>query len=169
MKLTTKSRYAVMAMADLAAQDADQGPVLLARLAANQGLSIAYLEQLFAKMARAGLVAGQRGPRGGYRLAKPLEQICIADIVFAVDEPTKATRCQLDSTRGCLPGGERCLTHDLWAAMTNQIDQFLAAITLADVVNRRVPQVVQAMRHHGVEGAVTNRAAAPIGMEGARA
>jgi len=160
MKLTTKSRYAVMAMAELAKQDRPAAadavstnagsagaptPVLLATLANRQSLSTAYLEQLFAKLVRAGLVTGQRGPRGGYRLAKPSDAITIADIVHAVDEDTKATRCP-SPTQGCLPGGERCLTHDLWAELSNHIDWFLSSMTLADVVGRQVQPIVAAIR-----------------------
>jgi Rrf2 family iron-sulfur cluster assembly transcriptional regulator len=149
MKLTTKSRYAVMAMVDLASQASaagpDADPVLLATLASNQDLSIAYLEQLFAKLAKAGLVIGQRGPRGGYRLTKNPDAITVADIVGAVSEETRATRCAHINKggahiekQGCLPGGRLCLTHDLWAGLTDHIADFLGNITLQDVLDRKI-------------------------------
>jgi Rrf2 family iron-sulfur cluster assembly transcriptional regulator len=142
MKLTTKSRYAVMAMVDLASQASaagpDADPVLLATLASNQDLSIAYLEQLFAKLAKAGLVIGQRGPRGGYRLTKNPDAITVADIVGAVSEETRATRCAHIEKQGCLPGGRLCLTHDLWAGLTDHIADFLGNITLQDVLDRKI-------------------------------
>ena len=143
MKLSTKGRYAVMAMADLAQRQmsgCECGPVCLAEIAERQQLSLAYLEQLFAKLRKAGLVASARGPGGGYRLAQAAEGICVASIVAAVDEPIKATRCEAGSG-GCLQGsagGEACLTHDLWAELGTQIDFFLRGISLADIVSGRV-------------------------------
>ena len=146
MQLSTRGRYAVMAMADLASRQSDGcdcGPVCLAEIAARQQLSLSYLEQLFAKLRRAGLVGSARGPGGGYRLAHPAENIPIAAIVTAVDEPIKATRCEQGSG-GCLAGlvpgdgGERCQTHDLWFELGRQIELFLAGVTLADVVGRRI-------------------------------
>lgn len=140
MKLSTKGRYAVMAMADLAvnggAQE-DAGPVSLADIARRQMISLEYLEQLFAKLRRAGLIDSVRGPGGGYRLARPVNDIWIADIVLAVDEPLTVTRCQDgDAVDGCV-GGDKCLTHELWAALGRQIVGFLSAITLGDVIARR--------------------------------
>ena len=146
MQLSTKGRYAVMAMVDLATQqnlDLDCGPICLADIAQRQQLSLSYLEQLFGKLRRAGLVCSARGPGGGYRLARPAAEIAIADIVGAVDEPIHATRCALDSG-GCLAapgssgGGEKCQTHDLWFELGRQIALFLEALTLADVVHGRV-------------------------------
>lgn len=146
MQLSTRGRYAVMAMADLATQQTigcECGPVCLAEIAGRQQLSLAYLEQLFAKLRRAGLVASARGPGGGYRLARPSNTISIADIVDAVQEPLHATRCETGSG-GCMAGpgpgtpGERCQTHDLWSELSRQIALFLRAITLADVVAQRV-------------------------------
>jgi len=148
MRLSTRSRYAVMAMAELAARQhrpdvapatlrsAPDGPVCLAEIASAQHLSLAYLEQLFGRLRRAGLVASARGPGGGYRLARPADAIAIADIVDAVEEPISATRCD-DGGPGCL-AGRRCLTHDLWAELGTQIRLFLAGVTLADVVRREV-------------------------------
>ncbi len=136
MKLSTKGRYAVMAMADIAMR-AEQQPVALADISARQDISQDYLEQLFAKLKRAGLVDSVRGPGGGYRLTAGVDEIWIADIISAVDEPLQVTRCQDgDAVNGCV-GGDKCITHELWAALGRQIYGFLAAITLADVVERR--------------------------------
>jgi len=143
VRLSTRGRYAVMAMVELAARqqgcatDPRSGrPVSLAELAQAQLLSLAYLEQLFGHLRRAGLVASARGPGGGYRLARPATEIAVAAIVDAVDEPIRATRCE-EGSPGCL-GGERCLTHDLWSELGEQIRLFLAHVTLADVVAGRV-------------------------------
>jgi Rrf2 family iron-sulfur cluster assembly transcriptional regulator len=132
-----------MAMVELAARQQRKGPnppggrpVSLAELAQAQLLSLAYLEQLFGHLRRAGLVASARGPGGGYRLARPATEIAVADIVDAVDEPIRATRCE-EGSPGCL-GGERCLTHDLWSELGEQIRLFLAHVTLADVVEGRI-------------------------------
>ncbi|MGZ8364063.1 MAG: Rrf2 family transcriptional regulator, partial [Caulobacteraceae bacterium] len=111
MRLSTKGRYAVMAMADLAQQGGDRA-VTLADIAARQNISLSYLEQLFSRLRRKGLVQSARGPGGGYRLARPAADTPVADIVTAVDEPLKVTRCS--PGRGCMPGGTLCLTHDLW-------------------------------------------------------
>lgn len=141
MRLSTRGRYAVMAMADLAAQTlnrTDDRPVTLAEIAARQGISLSYLEQLFAQLRRAGLVLSARGPGGGYRLAYPAAETRIADIVLAVDEPIRATRCQIGSPKGCQGGRARCLTHDLWEELGNQIHLFLASVSLEDVVTKRV-------------------------------
>jgi len=135
-----------MAMADLATRNsarAASASVSLADIAERQQLSQSYLEQLFGKLRRAGLVGSARGPGGGYRLARPAAEIAIADIVAAVDEPTKATRC--DAGRGgCLLspspgiGTGQCQTHELWVELGRQIDLFLGGLTLADVVKGRV-------------------------------
>ena len=145
MQLTTRGRYAVMAMVDLATRQTlgcECGPVCLAEIAARQRLSLAYLEQLFGKLRRAGLVASARGPNGGYRLARSSDAIAIADIVCAVDEPIRATRCE-EGSSGCLEGAApgargRCQTHDLWDELGRQILFVLEGITLADVVLGRV-------------------------------
>ena len=142
MQLTTRGRYAVMAMADLAAQGRQSDSakaVSLAEIASRQEISLAYLEQLFSRLRRAGLVTSVRGPGGGYRLANPVDQIPIADIILAVDEPMRATRCGQDrQTLGCMRGGARCLTHDLWAEMGRQMLGYLEAVTLADVLTGRL-------------------------------
>jgi len=145
MQLGTRGRYAVMAMVDLATRQTlgcECGPTCLAEIAARQRLSLSYLEQLFGKLRRAGLVASARGPGGGYRLARRSDAIAIADIVAAVDEPIRATRCE-EGTPGCLEGvgaagPGRCQTHDLWEELGRQILFFLEGVTLADVVARRV-------------------------------
>jgi Rrf2 family iron-sulfur cluster assembly transcriptional regulator len=155
VKLSTKGRYAVMAMADLASHSAnwplsDSGPKADARpdengkiqalsgIAERQEISLAYLEQLFAKLRRAGLVSGVRGPGGGFRLTKSADEMRIADIVIAVDEPLKATRCRSEGEAGCLKKSGRCLTHDLWDELGTQIELFLSSVTLADVIEKRV-------------------------------
>jgi Rrf2 family iron-sulfur cluster assembly transcriptional regulator len=139
MRLSSKGRYAVMAMADLARHQSDPGvrAVALADIAQRQDLSLAYLEQLFTHLRRQGLVVSHRGPGGGYRLARPADQTAVADIVMAVDEPLQTVRCTTEA-QGCMPGGERCLTHDLWEALGEQIQRFLAGVSLDDVVQGRL-------------------------------
>lgn len=136
MKLSTRGRYAVMALADIAHNSSGE-PVTLGEIAGRQDISLAYLEQLFAKLRRGALVESVRGPGGGYRLARSADDIRVADIIMAVDEPLKVTRCEEYSPRGCV-GGTRCLTHDLWEELGRQIHVFLAAVSLADVINKRV-------------------------------
>jgi len=136
MKLSTKGRYAVMAMVDLAKHSQGK-PVALNDIAQRQEISLSYLEQLFAKLRRGGLVVSARGPGGGYRLARGADDTRIADIILAVDEPIKATRCELGSPKGCTGHG-RCVTHDLWEELSRQIHIFLSAVTVDDVVNKRV-------------------------------
>jgi len=137
VKLTTKGRYAVMAMADLAA-NSEGRPVSLADIAERQQISLSYLEQLFGKLRKCGIVRSVRGPGGGYRLSRVAEETRIADIVLAVDEPIKATRCRPGSSKGCQSSQGRCLTHDLWEELGNQIHHYLSSVSLADVVARRV-------------------------------
>ena len=139
MRLSTKGRYAVMAMADLARQQAESAEraVALSDIAARQEISLSYLEQLFARLRRQGLVQSHRGPGGGYRLARAAGATSIAEIVLAVDEPLRATRCGA-RTPGCMMNGERCLTHDLWEETGRQIEAWLASVTLEDVVTGRV-------------------------------
>jgi len=140
MKLGARARYAVMAMADLARRSGELNgePVTLCEIAQRQELSLAYLEQLFAKLRRGGLVVAARGPGGGYRLTYPASQTRIADIIFAVEEPIKVTRCRGGSSKGCLTRSARCLTHDLWEELGRHIEVFLESVTLADVVEHRV-------------------------------
>ncbi len=138
MRLSTKGRYAVMAMVDLARQGGERA-VSLAEIADRQDISLSYLEQLFAKLRRRGLVQSARGPGGGYRLARAAGDMPISDIVLAVDEPLKVIRCA-GGAQGCLPGGARCATHDLWEALGRQIHQFLSSVSLADVAAGRLGQ-----------------------------
>lgn len=137
MKLSTKGRYAVMAMVDLAKYSQGQ-PVALADIAIRQEISLSYLEQLFAKLRKGGIVSSVRGPGGGYRLARAACDMRIADIVSAVDEPIKATRCKPGSPVGCTSNRGRCLTHDLWEELGNQIYLFLNSVSLDDVCEKRV-------------------------------
>ena len=137
MKLGTRGRYAVMAMVDLARQ-AGGNPVSLADIAERQEISLSYLEQLFAKLRRSGLVASVRGPGGGYLLAHDRDQIRISDIIVAVDESLHAVRCTPGEAIGCRGDRSRCLTHDLWEELGNQIHLYLSSVSLADVCERRV-------------------------------
>ncbi len=137
MKLSTRGRYAVMAMADLARIENGK-PVTLADIATRQEISLSYLEQLFAQLRRGGLVSSMRGPGGGYRLARSASETRISDIIMAVDEPIKVTQCDPLSPTGCRSGGGRCITHDLWDELGRQINLFLSSVSLDDVINRRV-------------------------------
>ncbi|MEE2803109.1 MAG: Rrf2 family transcriptional regulator [Pseudomonadota bacterium] len=135
MKLTTKGRYAVTAMLDLAIHQSRR-PVTLQDIATNQEISLSYLEQLFARLRRAGLVKGTRGPGGGYRLSKDMDKISVAAIITAVDEKVDVTRC--GGKTDCQEG-ERCLTHELWTALSDKIYEFLDDISLGALV--RQPEV----------------------------
>jgi Rrf2 family iron-sulfur cluster assembly transcriptional regulator len=135
MKLSTRGRYAVMAVADLA-QATGENPVTLSDIASRQSISLSYLEQLFAKLRRADIVTSVRGPGGGYKLARLPSETRISDIMAAVDEPLKTTRCS--DAKGCLPGGARCITHDLWDELSRHIYLFLSSVTLEDVLQRKV-------------------------------
>ena len=137
MKLSTKGRYAVMAMVDLARHSGGK-PVALGEIATRQEISLSYLEQLFGRLRRGGLVKSVRGPGGGYLLARQMDDTRVSDIILAVDEPIKATRCKTGSSIGCQSDRSRCLTHDLWAELGNQIHLFLSGVSLLDVVEKRV-------------------------------
>lgn len=137
MRLSTKGRYAVMAMADMAERN-DGKPMTLAEIAKKQDISLSYLEQLFAMLRRGGLVKSVRGPGGGYIFARPIADIRISDVIAAVDERITAVRCEPGDSKGCMPCGGRCITHDLWEELSNHIHLFLSSVTLADVVNRQV-------------------------------
>ena len=137
MKLSTKGRYAVMAMVDLAANSGGK-PVSLAEIAERQEISLSYLEQLFGKLRRGELVKSVRGPGGGYLLSRSPGETRVSDIVIAVDEPLRATRCEVGSSVGCLSNSGRCLTHDLWEELGNQIHMFLSSVSLEDVIAKRV-------------------------------
>ena len=137
MRLSTKGRYAVMAMVDLAKHS--QGhPISLAEIAERQEISLSYLEQLFAKLRTASLVKSVRGPGGGYLLGHGADETRISDIILAVDEPIRAVRCAPGAPIGCRGSQTRCLTHDLWEELGNQIHLYLSSVTLADVVEQRV-------------------------------
>ena len=132
MELNTKARYAVMAMADLA-KHSGEGAVPLSAIAERQNLSLAYLEQIFLVLRRAGLVGSARGRSGGYLLSRPADEIAIAEIMKATSEETRMTRC-LDGNTGCL-GDQRCLTHGLWHALGGHISAFLSSVTLQEVLD----------------------------------
>ena len=140
MRLTTKGRYAVTAMIDLALHQG-QRPVTLQDIAVNQEISLSYLEQLFARLRQGGLVRGTRGPGGGYRLAQDASEVSIAGIITAVDEKADLTRC---GGKSDCQQGEECLTHELWAELSEKIYQFLDNISLADLIQRpRVREVAE--------------------------
>ena len=132
MKLTTKGRYAVTAMLDLALHG-DQGPVSLAEMSARQEISLSSLEQLFSRLRRQKLVVSIRGPGGGYRLSRPAADLYIAEVVDAVSESLDTTRC---GNKGDCQNGEKCLTHHLWSDLSDQIHQFLSEISLGDLMRK---------------------------------
>jgi Rrf2 family iron-sulfur cluster assembly transcriptional regulator len=132
MRLTTKGRYAVTAMLDLALHSS-QGPVNLAEISLRQKISLPYLEQLFSKLRRASLVASVRGPGGGYELNRVQEALFVSEIIDAVDESLDTTKCK---GRGDCKGGVTCLTHYLWTDLSKEIHGFLSGISLADLVTK---------------------------------
>jgi Rrf2 family iron-sulfur cluster assembly transcriptional regulator len=148
MKLTTKGRYAVTAMLDLALHQAE-GPITLADISERQGISVSYLEQLFARLRKKGLVESTRGPGGGYRLSRDGGQIAVADVISAVDEKVDATRC--GGKVNCQQE-QQCLTHDLWMDLSHQIQAFLSSITLSDLVARRGVKEVSRRQDHLFRG-----------------
>lgn len=133
MRLTTKGRYAVTAMLDLALHY-DQGPITLADISQRQGISLSYLEQLFSRLRKNGLVDSARGPGGGYRLSRRASEICVADVITAVDEKVDAMRC---AGKGNCHENGKCLTHELWCNLSNQIYDFLKGIDLAQLVQHQ--------------------------------
>ncbi len=138
MKLTSKGRYAVTAMLDVALHS-ESGPVSLADISERQEISLSYLEQLFARLRKNGLVTSVRGPGGGYVLSRSMDQIAISSIVKAVDETVHATKCH--GQDGC-QGGVRCLTHTLWNDLSERIEDFLTSITLSELVNNNEVKAV---------------------------
>ncbi|MCL1048328.1 Fe-S cluster assembly transcriptional regulator IscR [Shewanella abyssi] len=138
MKLTSKGRYAVTAMLDVAMHSTD-GPVPLADISERQGISLSYLEQLFAKLRKNGLVSSVRGPGGGYRLGTDASEISVGMVVRAVDESVDATRCQ---GKGNCQSGTQCLTHSLWGDLSSQISDFLNGISLAGLMQKRDVQFI---------------------------
>lgn len=155
MKLTTRGRYAVTAIVDLALHEGG-GPVSLADVAARQEISLAYLEQLFARLRRSGLVSSTRGPGGGYRLAHPASEMVVADIIDAVDESVEYTRC--GGERNCQQG-RPCLTHELWAGLGDHVRAYLGAVTVASLIAEPSVQVVAA-RQRGEDAPLRHVAAA---------
>ena len=133
MELNTRGRYAVMAMADLARQGGDAA-VPLSQISERQRITVAYLEQLFQQLRRAGLVESARGRAGGYRLSRPARDITVAEVMAAVEEGVRMTRCMGLVGEACL-AGERCLTHNLWEALGEEISAFLSRVSIEDVVN----------------------------------
>jgi Rrf2 family iron-sulfur cluster assembly transcriptional regulator len=140
MRLTTKGRYAVTAMLDLALHYKD-GPITLADISQRQGISLSYLEQLFSRLRKQELVDSTRGPGGGYRLSRDSYEIAVADVITAVDEKVETTRC--GGLSNC-QDDEQCLTHDLWTELSTQIHDFLMGISLGNLVERQGVQKVAA-------------------------
>ena len=137
MKLSTRGRYAVLALIDLGVHGKET-PVALIDIAARQDLSHQYLEQLFSKLRRAMIVQSTRGQNGGYLLTRPTKDVTIAEIIDAVDEPIKATGCDATSEKGCRGQSSKCLAHDLWRGMDILVSRYLASITLEDVIEKRI-------------------------------
>jgi Rrf2 family iron-sulfur cluster assembly transcriptional regulator len=143
MRLTTKGRFAVTAMVDLAMRQT-RGPVTLAAISERQHISLSYLEQLFGKLRRRKLVSSVRGPGGGYRLAQPMQGISVADIVIAVDEPLDATQC--GGKENCADD-KRCMTHELWATLNRKMHEYLSSVSLADLVAQQAEKPQVAVLH----------------------
>lgn len=138
MRLTTKGRYAVTAMLDLAFHS-QKRPVTLTDIATRQTISLSYLEQLFARLRRAGMVSGVRGPGGGYKLSRSASEINIADIITAVDEQIDSTKC---GGKGNCQNNQPCLTHELWMGLSDQIREYLKGISLGELLERNEIQIV---------------------------
>jgi Rrf2 family transcriptional regulator, iron-sulfur cluster assembly transcription factor len=141
VELNTKGRYAVMAMVDIAKYAEQDATVPLSMVAERQGISLAYLEQLFVKLRRFGLVESARGRSGGYRLGRDPASITVAEVLRAVDEDVQMTRCGMAGEGPCV-GGQRCLTHDLWDALGDHIEQFLSRTTLQNVIDGTIGRSV---------------------------
>ena len=137
MKLTSKGRYAVMAMADLAKNNANK-PTSLTEISLRQGISISYLEQLFLKLRKNNLVQSARGPSGGYVLSRPPEEIKLLSIISAVDEKIKTVKCRKESKKGCNGKSIKCITHNLWDDLETHINKFFEDNTLNDILFREV-------------------------------
>lgn len=151
MRLTTKGRYAVTAMLDLAFHS-QKKPVTLTDIATRQTISLSYLEQLFARLRRAGMVTGVRGPGGGYKLSRDAKDINVAEVIEAVDEPLDSTKC---GGEGNCQNNQACLTHDLWMGLSDQIRNYLRGISLGDLLARSSVQEVAKRQdgstHHVIE------------------
>ena len=154
MKLTTKGRYAVTAMLDLALHYGE-GPITLADIAQRQGISLSYLEQLFSRLRKRSLVASVRGPGGGYSLGKEAKEIFVGEVISAVDENMDTTRCH--GAHNC-QNNERCLTHDLWSDLSNQIYSYLNNISLQDLMDRKaVREVAERQEVDDLDSAMLDR------------
>lgn len=151
MRLTSKGRYAVTAMLDVALHSQD-GPVPLADISERQGISLSYLEQLFSRLRKNGLVSSVRGPGGGYLLGRSPAEIAVGSVISAVDESVDATRCM---GRGGCQSGTRCLTHTLWHSLSERISSFLNGITLAELVKNQEILDVADRQNNDTQGSVT--------------
>ena len=156
MKLTTKGRYAVTAMLDLATHY-KEGPITLADISKRQGISLSYLEQLFSRLRRRGLVSSVRGPGGGYRLARPADDIVVIDVITAVDEDVDIRKC---GGLGNCQDNDTCLTHELWCDLSEQIQDFLSNISLGQLVERNAVREIserqeQRLQQYSVESATS--------------
>ncbi|MCU7853512.1 MAG: Fe-S cluster assembly transcriptional regulator IscR [Candidatus Thiodiazotropha sp. (ex Monitilora ramsayi)] len=161
MKLTTKGRYAVTAMLDLALHYGE-GPITLADIAQRQGISLSYLEQLFSRLRRQSLVASVRGPGGGYSLGKEAREIFIGEVISAVDENMDTTKCH--GAHNC-QNNERCLTHDLWSDLSNQIYSYLNNISLQDLMDRKAVREVADRQEHGdADASLIDQVGTPAGV-----
>lgn len=158
MILGTRSRYAVMALVELAGHQLHE-PVRLAQLAQAQEITVPYLEQIFSKLKQAGLVRSMRGPGGGYVLSRPADAISVGEVIAAVEEPIRMTRCALEEKGlhhkdGCMSTRARCLTHDLWEGLERHIYAYLSTVSLADIRQRNLPQMPSMNKSPAVQGAV---------------
>jgi len=159
MRLTTKGRYAVTAMLDLAINSQIK-PVTLTEIATRQTISLSYLEQLFSRLRRAGMVVGVRGPGGGYKLSREAKEINISDIILAVDEQVDLTNCE---QKGNCQDGEPCLTHDLWVGLSGVVRDYLDGITLGDILERDSVKAVAA-RQNNQQDQVVKFTGSSVGM-----
>jgi Rrf2 family iron-sulfur cluster assembly transcriptional regulator len=153
MRLTTKGRFAVTAMIDLALRQSS-GPVTLAAISQRQQISLSYLEQLFGKLRRNELVESTRGPGGGYTLARKAENITIADIILSVDEPIDATQC--GGKENCMGEAGRCMTHELWSSLNERMVEFLDSVTLQKLVDDQVAKGIQIESKPNVKRAISS-------------
>ena len=171
MRLTTKGRFAVTAMIDLAMRQ-HQGPVTLAGISQRQKISLSYLEQLFGKLLRHELVESTRGPGGGYTLSRSAKEVTVADIIFAVDEPIDATQC--GGKENCTDDGQ-CMTHELWSTLNKKIVEFLDSISLAEMVEqqrsrevKQAPRQISVLREHRAALEFPTSTLQPIRLDGTR-
>jgi Rrf2 family iron-sulfur cluster assembly transcriptional regulator len=171
MRLTTKGRFAVTAMIDLAMRQ-HQGPVTLAGISQRQKISLSYLEQLFGKLRRHELVDSTRGPGGGYTLSRSAKEVTVADIIFAVDEPIDATQC--GGKENCTDDGQ-CMTHELWSTLNKKIVEFLDSISLAEMVEqqrsrevKQAPRQISVLREHRAALEFPTSTLQPIRLDGTR-